>query len=672
MIKMMCADFETVVTGDLNQEETCVWRFGGVDLDAEDEYESVIDGGSIEEFFKWLYSHHNKKNMCYFHNEKFDGSFIIDYLLKNGYKLATVEVEGEEVMCSNQKDMENNTFTCMISSKGIWYCLKIKHGSRMYEIRDSYKLLPFSLKKLGKDFKTKHQKTEIEYVGDRYPGCPVTEEERIYQKNDCLVLKEALNIMFEEGHTKMTIGSCCMNEFKSKYDRYSFNDAFPNLYTDDYAINILEYGSKTAGDYIRKSYHGGFTYLKKDMAGKVFKANLDFNGKKIAGTTCDVNSLYPSMMHSSSGNGYCVGEPHFFKGDVPDFIKNNGELYYFIRIKTRFNLKPNHIPCIQIKNNPIYPPREWLETSDYIDKEGNRWTCLNNDIDGGVMEMIPEMTVTKTDWELINEQYDLSDTEVLDGCWFYTEIGLFDEYVNKYAEIKMKSTGAKRTISKLFLNNLYGKYATSTDASYKVPYLKDGVVHFYDEECIEIKKAGYIPIGSAITSYSRAFTIRACQKNYDNFVYADTDSMHLLCTPDEVVGAPEDPVKFNHWKYEACWDEAIFVRAKTYIEHVTHENRDEVDSYYNVKCAGMPDRAKANFVAKLTHEPLEDDIEKYEKEIGVSRLNDAEIRFHKLPKFTLSDFKIGLEVPGSLKPKRIKGGIVLLNGNYYMRPNTWF
>lgn len=672
MITKLACDFETVVTGDKDQRQTEVWSCAGVDLSSENTYDNVFVGHSIDDFFDYLYSHHNK-TIAYFHNEKFDGSFIIDYLLKNGYQVACVEVDGETYMQNNQKDMKNNEFTCLISTKGIWYTIKIKHGSRIYEIRDSYKLLPFSLKKIGKDFKTEHQKLEMEYVGKRYAGCPMTQEEIDYQKNDVLVLKEALNIMEEEGHSKLTIGSCCMNEFKKYYDDFAFKDAFPNLYTDEYALNLLQFGAHNAGEYIRRSYKGGWCYLMPDKANKIFTADKEFNGKMIGGTTCDVNSLYPSMMHSDSGNRYPVGTPHFFKGDLPKHIEDDESLYYFIRVRTRFYLKPDHLPTIQIKGSPLYPPRKWLETSDYIDKDGNSWRYLHNDIEGGDIDMIPELTLTKTDWELMKDHYNLEDTEILDGCWFYTAIGIFDEYINKYAEIKMNSKGAKRQIAKLFLNNLYGKFATSTDASFKVPYLnEDGIVHFYDEESTVLKKAGYIPIGTAITSYSRNFTIRAAQANYENFVYSDTDSIHLTCTPDEVKGAPEHPTKFNHWKYEACWDEAIFVRAKTYIEHVNFEDREEVEPYYNVRCAGMPDRAKANFIAKLLNDPLTDeDPEEYGEKIKVKHLNNEEIAFHKMPKFTLADFKIGLQVPGSLKPKRVIGGIVLLNGMYVMRPSMW-
>ena len=667
--KLFC-DFETTVTGDINQSETEVWSFASVESDVENCYENVTVGGSIEAFFDKLFSYRNGTTTAYFHNEKFDGSFIIDYLLKNGFKVGMILLEGftnteedKEVMKHAKKDLKNKEFICLISSKGQWYSITIKYKSKIYEIRDTYKLLPFSLKKIGKDFQTEHQKLEMEYIGERYANCPMTEEEIQYQKNDVLVLKEAMNIMEAEGHTKMTIGSCCMHEFKSKYHPLAFAQKFPNLYE----VNIakLQFGSETMGDYIRNSYKGGWCYLNPKWANHHFV--------NVNGTTADVNSLYPSMMHSDSGNFYPVGDGHLFKGDLPDYLKGKNNIYYFIRVKTRFYLKEGYLPTIQIKNSLLYHPRQWLTSSDYVDKEGNHFRYLmDNDKE---VQMIPTLTLTMTDWELLQKHYNLEDTEILDGVWFNAEKGLFDEYINKYAEIKMKSKGAKRQIAKLFLNNLYGKFATSTDASYKVPFIgDDGVVHFYTIDSSKIKKAGYIPIGSAITSYSRAFTITAAQKNYDKFIYSDTDSIHLLCGPDDIIGAPEDPVKFNHWKYESCWDEAIFVRAKTYIEHITHEDREEVENpYYAIRCAGMPDRAKANYEAKILYEPLKDtdDIKEYEEKIGVKNLTKSEISFHMKPKMTIEDFKVGLCVPGSLKPKRIRGGIVLLNGEYVMRPSLF-
>lgn len=691
------SDFETVVTGDINQDYTEVWSAASIELDAKNTYENVFVASSMEEYLKNLFSYKcNVKD--YFLNAKFDGSFIIDYLLTHGFKVATIPMtkaerkeagfvvtEDEEdiqyVMARTSKEMENDTFTTLISAKGIWYSVKIKHNDKIYEIVDALKLLPFSLRKIGKDFKTEHQKLEMIYEdtedNKRYAGCKISDEEMKYIKNDVLVLKEALNIMFNEGHEKLTIGACCLSEFKSKYGRLKFDDLFPKLYTPDRGLAKLQFGADTVGEYIRKSYKGGWCYLKPEKANFEYTPSIDFNGKKIAGTTCDVNSLYPSCMLSDSGNRYPIGLPTFFKGDIPEDVENDDTKYYFVRVRTRFYLKEKRLPCIQIKPDNDhwlpYPPRTWLETSDYVDKDGVHWRSYYDDLHNKNCEMIPELTFTKTDWELVKYCYDLEDTEILDGCWFHTRLGIFDEYINKYAEIKMKAKGALRQIAKLFLNNLYGKFATSIDSSYKFPYMKDDVLHFRDVKCIDLKRGAYIPIGSAITSYARNFTIRAAIANYDSFIYADTDSIHCHCSPDDIKGCPEDPVKFNHWKYEACWDKAIFVRAKTYIEHVSHENRDEIEKpYYNVRCAGMPDRAKSNFISKLENKPLENENPKdYAEMVNIKDLTQKELDFHRLPKMTLKDFKVGLTVPGSLKPKRIKGGIILFNGDYVMRPSMW-
>ena len=93
-------------------------------------------------------------------------------------------------------------------------------------------------------------------------------------------------------------------------------------------------------------------------------------------------------------------------------------------------------------------------------------------------------------------------------------------------KIKINSSGAIKQIAKLFLNNLFGKMATSPINMFKVPYDDGGVIKYkvikgYD------KNAGYIAIGSAITSYARNFTIRSAQQNYDSLIYADTDSIHI-------------------------------------------------------------------------------------------------------------------------------------------------
>lgn len=62
------------------------------------------------------------------------------------------------------------------------------------------------------------------------------------------------------------------------------------------------------------------------------------------------------------------------------------------------------------------------------------------------------------------------------------------------------------------MNNLYGKLAASDDSSFKIAYIKDNGSIGFKPIKENKKQPGYIPCGSAITSYARNFTIRAAQK----------------------------------------------------------------------------------------------------------------------------------------------------------------
>lgn len=68
-----------------------------------------------------------------------------------------------------------------------------------------------------------------------------------------------------------------------------------------------------------------------------------------------------------------------------------------------------------------------------------------------------------------------------------------------------------RTLAKLMLNSLYGKFATSLKAQSKIPYLSyDDIIH-YSITDPEEKEGVYIPMGCFVTSYAREKTIRTSQ-----------------------------------------------------------------------------------------------------------------------------------------------------------------
>lgn len=651
--RVFVGDFET--TTYAGQDHTEVWASAVVEMGTE----NVYIFHSIDEtltYFKYL----NCNIIVYYHNLKFDGEFWLYYLIKKlKFKQAFTMIDDDYTTAEwvSKKEMPSNSVIYSISDRGQWYTITIRLEDITIELRDSLKLMPFSVKAIGKAFNTKHQKLDMEYTGFRYAGCEITEAEKEYIRNDVLVVKEALEFMFDQGHNRLTIGACCLSEYKSIIGKDMFQAMFPDL--SQVTLDKELYGASNADEYIRHSYKGGWCYLVRGKANKVFHD----------GTTADVNSLYPSMMHSESGNYYPVGYPRFWKGnEIPDKALQDNR-YFFIRIKTRFYIKKNKLPFIQIKGDKHYNGNECLTTSDYWDKNIHKY--FKYTMDAGVKKpTIVTLTLTCVDYKLFLEHYDVEDFEILDGCYFNTEIGVFDEYIDIYKKIKLESKGAMRTLAKLFLNNLYGKLATNDNSSFKLIYDKSDTEIGFIPVPQHDKDTVYIAAGSAVTSYARNFTIRAAQANYHGvdkrgFIYADTDSIHCDLEPQKIVGIKVHDRNFCCWKLESQWDDAIFVRQKTYIEHVVAEDLKPIDSpYYSIKCAGMPDRCKQLFEASLSNRVISDEQK--------SKMSDAEIDFlfddngNTKPR-TLSDFKVNLKVPGKLLPKRIAGGVVLKETEFTLR-----
>ena len=649
--RIFVGDFETTVYQ--GQDCTRVWASAIVEMGSED----VTILGSIDDTFEYL-ENIGSDVLIYYHNLKFDGEFwlyhlMIDRGFKQALQMITTDESTEAHFLKTKKEMPMNSFSYSISDMGAWYNILIKTPKNMIEIRDSLKLLPFSVRAIGEGFKTKHRKLSMKYEGLRYPGCYISDDEKEYIKNDVLVVKESLEFMYANDHKKLTIGACCLTEFKNILGKYDYQTFFPDLYQIE--INEERYGSPNIGEYIRKSYHGGWCYVVKGKEGKVFQKGL----------TADVNSLYPSVMHSISGNAYPVGKPSLWHGNfIPEIAKDK---YYFIRFRCRFYLKSEKLPFVQLKNSFRYRSTEMLETSDYYNrKDGKYYRQYYDAKDGHLKSTDVTMTMTCTDYIRFREFYDVEDFVILDGCWFYSIVGIFDDYIDKYRKIKMESKGAMRQLAKLFLNNLYGKLATSTNSSFKVGYQKEddslGYTIYHEFE----KKPGFIACGSAVTSYARDFTIRKAQANFygvdkPGFIYADTDSIHCDLAVEDLKGIDIDANEFLCWKIESTWDHAKFIRQKTYAEHVIEEDLKPVEKpYYSVKCAGMPDRCKKLFLLSMGEEVKEDDS------FSINDLDEEEKAFLEI-KRTFDDFKEGLEVPGKLMPTHIPGGVLLQKTTYKIR-----
>ena len=514
---LFTADFETTT----DPTDCRVWACGICEIGNPDNFIYMND---IDGFREW--ARKQRKVTTYFHNLKFDGEFILCWLFENGFKFV-----------ADRRDLEKNTFTTLISDKGQFYSLEICFERKGKEkdcltIYDSLKILPFSVAAIAKGFNLPISKLEIDYNETREKGHILTKEEIDYLRNDVEIMARALHILFEQGLTKMTQGSNALYDYKRTVGTKNFSKWFP----------IPDYDSD-----IRQSYKGGFTYLNPKYK------EIDLQ----KGIVLDVNSLYPSVMYYQP---LPYGEGIFFKGKYkPDKIYN----LHVQMFTCQFELKPGYIPTIQLKNNLAFVPTQYLESSDGEDVT----LCLTN-----------------VDLELFFEHYNVYNIEYHSGWKFKSTVGLFKEYIDKWNTVKMESTlngnKAMRTLAKLMLNALYGKFALNPNVQSKIPWYDNGVVKYKLGEK-ETRDPIYIPVGTFITAWARYKTIDSAQKVYDRFVYADTDSLHLIGTeiPDML---EVDPVKLGAWKHESTFTRARFIRQKSYIE--------EIDGELNITCAGMPER----------------------------------------------------------------------------------
>lgn len=213
-MKKFTADFETATW---IEDETYVWAWAICDI----ETEKIEIGNNIDTFMEYCKT--QKNATFYFHNLKFDGSFVLHYLLSNGFR----HVEKKE-------DIEDNTFTTLISDMGVFYQITVYYKKGNKEVHkttfiDSLKIIPFSVEETAKCYNLPISKLELDYNKPREIGYILSKEEEDYIKNDVLIIAKALKIMFQQNLTKMTRASCALADYKEIITKYKFMHYFPLL-----------------------------------------------------------------------------------------------------------------------------------------------------------------------------------------------------------------------------------------------------------------------------------------------------------------------------------------------------------------------------------------------------------------------------------------------------------
>lgn len=564
-------DFETTT----REPDIRVWLWGSVEVDRTDPESTFKWGKDIDSYFDHIQKHNSLR---FFFNLKFDGGFIISRLLNLGFEF----IENER-----QDGLQKGQFTALISNMNKFYSIKVKwQNGHITEWNDAAKKFSagMTVAGLAKVYGAPEEKGSIDYHKERPVGYEPTEEELKYQLDDVVIVATALKQTRDAGMKRLTIGSDSLADYKAMSGgEKAFRRRFPVL-------------GHAMDSEIRRAYRGGFTYRDPRYAAK----------RTGPGIVLDVNSLYPHVMYSAV---IPYGEPEYVSGEV---TKTATRPCLIFSVTFTAKLKKNHIPCIQIKGSVLFGATEYLSK-----------------IDDPVTLM-----VTDVDWDLWNEHYDIFVLSYNGGWRFRGAVGMFGDYIDKWMAVKAESTGGKRDIAKLHLNSPYGKLASNPSITGKIPYLDEEGTVKYRRGMDQKKAPVYTAAGVFITAYARALTIRAAQTQYQYFAYADTDSLHLVgvFAPEEahrldkigdyagnVAGLEVHPSKLGAWKLEYEFEEAMFVRAKFYMERKTNGE-------YHVAAAGLTAKQTAGL--------------------------------------TFDDLWEGNVIGGKLEPFNVPGGIVL-------REKTW-
>lgn len=387
----------------------------------------------------------------------------------------------------------------------------------------------------------------------------------------------SISMMQDIGCTQNTVSSSATSLWRATYNQYDFVSLFRNIKGEEY-------------DFIRSAYHGGFCYVNRE-------------GKAGEGVVLDVNGLYSWVMSECH---LPIGKGKKFEGEPKELWNKDKGFGYFVRFTCRFKVKKGYIPFVRISNSNFYGYGDILSTSDIYNPEADCYCDTMVDTDTG--EIIPvraTLTMWKDEYLLFREHYDVEDLHFIGGYKYMCWDKVFSKYVNRFAEMKENARNkSEKRIAKIMMNALSGnlaknrirdsiyfnefgisslgsfgakqkelhtsgrRTAATTDDWGRKTYLNlevDEVVRMISNKVTtESRSRSYINLGAAITSIGMVTVVRAAQKNYEHFLYTDTDSLHLDCRLEDVVGVEIDDKKLGKWKVEHEFYDACYIQQKIY------------------------------------------------------------------------------------------------------------
>lgn len=520
-IHLYMADFETTVEMQYKMEgRVRVWAWAIEEVDGK---QRQFWGEKLEDFVNFW---EGKQANVYFHNLKFDGSYLLDYWMSKGVQLG--------------KKGDGEYLKTVIDGHGAWYMLEYHNeedNTHLY-FKDLLKKYRMPLESIAKIFGIEGKAPLL--LGYRPLNREVTDWEWDRVLGDVRIGAVALRYQMMNMLNGLTVASDAMRSYKDFIGGDEYDRRHPRLGLDLDQI-------------LRKAYRGGWTFL-----------NPIYKEKDVSDVMIyDINSMYPAVMAGMHGERLPKGFPA--RRD-PNYQIREDQLE-IVKVELSLDLKENAFPWIHYKN-------VWGHTSEeYVEHEDN---------------LI--LTLTTPDIELLHHTYEVDMFNVLEKYVFSSEIGQFRDFVFYQNDIKIRAgkegNGGKRQEAKDMMNTVSGKFALNPMASIKVPHFEDGQIKYSIEE--DIRTPLYCPTSCFITAHSRKRIVTDAMKFGPQFVYADTDSLHILVGDID----PEDILETDNYelgKYckEDQYKRGRYLRAKAYY-HDDGEGSEKLE----VKCGGMPQKVK--------------------------------------------------------------------------------
>lgn len=514
---------------------------------------------SIHDFFKSAFELGG--GVFYFHNLKFDGQFILNYLLRNNFKY------------SSEKILGVGEFYSLISDRGVYYmikaCIGRYRGRRIVvEFRDSSKKINGSIEQIAIDYNLPIRKGDINYKEYHPKNYVPTANDIEYIRTDTEVSAMVLRGQYDNDMTHLTTSSDSLHKYK---------DFLHGNYRKFFPIVDIE-----IDNFFRKAYRGGVVQVNEQLASKTINRPI---------YCYDVNSMYPSVMVSST---LPYGVPKPFSGKPKP---TKAYPLYIVFVEVCLRLKKGHRPTILRKNLGFKKIEYVVDTF-------------------GEME---ELILTSVDFDLMVEHYDIIDIKYIRGYYFRGSKNLFKDFILPLYKTKCESKGAVKLQAKLILNSLYGKFGTNPKHIERIPYLDDLKKLVFKNGDTDYSEPEYTAMASFITAYARRILFDAIHENINAFVYCDTDSVHLTAP---AVGLNIDDNALGLWALEKVYIKSKYLAQKTYIGKKENGSID-------VKICGAPKTTK-----------------KY---------------------VTFDNFEIGATYGGKLIPRKVRGGVVLVDTTFTIK-----